>query len=247
MSEKLAFKVLKLLIAATTLFCLTACSKKPIPVSGDDNRKPLHVYMIFSPIDNDKNQLELASQFLANATEDGDNEQTKIIVPINNYTIAKICHGDKPTFPLPKLELHDPESSSSVTSEIERYLTDMKDKTEKCNATPFSLVELSKYLNDAAKHPENGKLIIFLQAPWKRDNLDAQSKDLKAIELSMNTLAKSGQVEKIVLFGVSEDSAAIWGTSFKSFNKEGSKKFEISTDINQAKEFLKIVRKNYLE
>jgi hypothetical protein len=205
------------------------------------------MYFVFAPVGDKEKQITLAQQFLSNAKQDGDDGKTNIILPKNFYTIATICEGDNPSFSTPKLEVVDENSGEIATMAIDRFLVNLKSSTTTCNASPSAVLELSKYLGDAVKHPENGKLIVFIQIPWTREQLAGHEKDLKTLETSMNELVTTGQIEKIILFGVSQDAAAFWGGYFKAFNMKGSKKFESSTDIGQVKEFLKMVRKNYLD
>lgn len=238
--------IASVLILPSICLGLTGCSKPepaPVPVPSQ-SQSNFHFYIVISPID--KEQIQQARAFFIHAKGKGKKE-AQIIVPGNRYTIAKFCENDNPKFPNSGTPLLDksPIQMQAITGSAEKALAEIGDKNPNpCHAGATSLVNLAPYLNDAAsKQPE--KMIILIQAPWSLDEID---KVFPQIQASMDKLAKSNKVERIILFNVNQGAAPRVIKAFQSFNINGSNTVQpAASDIPQLITKLQLVRSELLK
>jgi len=199
-------------------------------------------YLILSPTNPD--QVNIAYKLLVNAKENGVNGKTQIIKQNNSYTVVELCQQDQPNFIVPQLKPTDVTSLTAVTNTAQASLKEIKEGKKSCIATANSLVEISENLNAAANDPNNGKLIIFLQAPWGRDEISDET--LKELTTNIEKLAQSKKVEKLIVFGINPDGADRLSQSFNSLN-QGERKFESGSSLDEAINHLKMVHQQYFE
>lgn len=177
--------------------------------------------MIFTPTTPE--QVDTAADLLLNAKGTRGNIKTKIFVPNNNYTIAMLCQeGQPPEFPLSgrTLDTKNLESINAITSASESSIQEIYDAKKKCNAKPSSLLEIFTRINNAANQKQYGKIIIFLQLPWSKEELNEsqQEKSLQQVKISVDNLSKTQQVEQVILFGVNTTTPALLSSTFQSLN-----------------------------
>jgi hypothetical protein len=233
--KRLIKPCLTALISASLLSCSTSHSQPSKP--------PYHFFIILAP--NNNEQIVLAKKTLLMAKEDGVNGETQVIQPTYSYTVIVLCERNTPDIVLPNTKPSDTNSLDTVTKEAEKSLKLIKDGEQKCIAGPSSLVEISSNLNQAASDKNNEKIIVFLQAPWSRDDVSATT--LTTLKSAMDRLAQSGKVERLVLFGVHPNGADKLTQSFQGFNQPGNKRLAIARKSDELVEHLKAVRKDYLE
>lgn len=227
--------LVSLLIVFFTYSCTSPCQLNP--VSG------YHFYLVVSPID-----LEAAKQaqvFIANAKAG----RTNIITSGNKYTVMKICEGDTPSTltPLTPLKQDGSRAQQVIVSGVEQTLSDTFQKIKSggnpCNATAASLLEVSTKLNDTAYNQKQGRLIILIQAPWKLQK-DNESTFLE-LKKRMERLKQSGQVEKIIAFGMDATAPELLSSSFAVFNSpEKPRIYDSSTTIPQTDDWLRTIRRD---
>lgn len=222
----------------------SSTSYLPDQSSNTSEKAPFHLYLIFTPLDD--TQLELAQNFLSKAKRDTGSDQTKIFLEGNNYTIFLLCNDDVLSI-TPNLKMETNTKVDAVTSLIDSELTKFPKNQQSCQSKPSSLMKVAAHLSDATKHKENGKLIVFLQAPWTKEQIQEQPELIDRLKTSMKDLEATKQVEQILLFGISSDGAGYISSAFTAFNQNGNSQFESANQtIEQSQELLKKIRTNYL-
>ncbi len=210
------------------LFCvvlgISSCtSDQPGTNEPPSEKTAKHIYFIFVPKSSE--QIKQARTLLGNA------EAEDVITTGNSYTVLEICNTDKPSTLVPRITLEKKKNINAVTAQAFRSFKEKSDNQNQtnCQASLKSLEEVVKMLSHAAKEQRKGRLIAFIQAPWMVKADDEVF--LSGLTAQIEALKSSNQVEKIVLFGLNENSAQEISTPFASLAKDG--KFESATDITQ--------------
>lgn len=222
---KLKPSVLNILIAIMTL--LIGCWGDPI------TKQQYQIYFILAPINTE--QAKLSKRFLLNAKENNAvNGETQIITPNNSYTVVELCERDTPDFLIPGINLKKGSDPETVTKLAETSVKKIIEGNKKCTASSSALVEVSKNLNQAASGANDKKIIVFLQAPWSKNEVPEDT--LKNLTNAINKLAKSNRVEKIILFGVAPNGADRLATAFQALNNKSGVAHGEKELVNHLKE-----------
>lgn len=183
-------------------------------------------------------QVKLMQRTLANAQADGINGATQIIQPGNRHVLVEICQHDTPDFITPQAIIQNSADAGKVTQATLKSLK----LNKQCLAKPISLIEITKNFNKAALSGE--RLIIILQAPWARNEIDNST--ITELSKSIERLAVTKKVDRLVLVGVHPDGADRLAGAFESLNKSTDGTVTIANSINEVAEQFKLIRREFL-
>lgn len=203
------------IVIGSLIFLLGGCRKEPepTPTPPPPPKIQFYFYIVTAPIN--KDQAELARLFFVNA-EANRKDPTQIITSTNRYTVAELCHGDQPAFPVADQEVRNASDIPFVVGEPKKEFQQIL-ANNPCNATAKALTNIAVNLKKASDRGE--KLVIIMQIPWEPNEIPDNV--LSEFKKGMDDLAKSNNVEKVVLFGVSSIGSDRLAGAFQSFNKEG--------------------------
>ena len=179
---------------------------------------------------NSQEQADLTMAFLS-MVKGGNSEKTRLITSENKYRVADLCSTSKASLLVPGLTiLNDSEENrQTVVASAQMLTSKIKEKQASCDSTPQSLVDLITKISDAA---DKERLIILIQAPWNEQSLNDEI--LRKIADANLHLSKKKSVDKILLFGVSPQSASKLSKSFEVFNLERKEVFDSPAGLDNS-------------
>jgi hypothetical protein len=234
---KLSTKIV--LIVIGSLILLGGCPKES-EITPTSHKIQFYFYIVTAPIN--KEQAELTRLFFVNA-ESNRKYATQIITWTNRYTVAEVCTGDKPAFPVAEQEVRNPSDVQAVVDEPKRRIEEILSKKKSCEATAKLLTSITTNLKQALERRE--KLVIIMQVPWRSNEIpDAVLTEFKK---GMDEIAKSNNVERVVLFGVSPEGSDRLAGAFESFNQGERRFIGSTTDLKQILQKMTQIRSDVLK
>ncbi len=223
------------------LFFATGCSPPAKTTSVPSAvTPPKYFYIVTAPID--KEQAELTRLFFVNA-QANRSSQTQIITATNRYTVAELCQGDSPAFPVADQEVRNSSDIKSVVGEpVKRIESIVKGETS-CNATSKALTRIVTNLKQASNRGE--KLVIIMQIPWKTSQISNEV--LSQFKKGLDEIARLNNVEKVVLFGVNPSGSDRIAGAFESFNKAKIRFMGSTSNLEQILAKMKQIRTDVLK
>jgi hypothetical protein len=218
----------------------SACSQKLIQQTSEKRSQKYTMFFVAAPATAE--QAKLMRKTLANAQADGINGTTQIIQPGNRHVLVEMCQHNTPDFITPQSTIGNLADAGKVTQATLKSLKLVVENKKQCVAKPISLIEITKNLNKAASSGE--KLIVILQAPWARNEISNST--ITELAKSIERLAATKKVARLVLIGVHPDGADRLTGAFESLNKNGGKGVAVASSISEVVEQLKSIRTDLL-
>jgi hypothetical protein len=219
---------------------LGGCSEDKKTTPNLPESKPFRFYLVTAPIN--KEQAELARLFLLNAASPDSDAKAQIILPTNSYTIVELCDDNNIGFPTSNQKVSD---DSEIEAVVKKPRDSIQEKlnNSSCKATSKILVKILENLKNASKRGE--KLIIIMQIPWL--SKDISSAILADFKKGLAEVAESNNIEKIMLFGVSQEGSDRLNNAFEPFNKKGKIFMGSTNDLQQMLQKMKEIRSEVLK
>jgi hypothetical protein len=230
------------IFTSIVLFFASGCSDQSKTTSIPSAvTPPKYFYIVTAPID--KEQAELTRLFFVNA-QANRSAQTQIITATNRYTVAELCQGDSPAFPVADQEVRNGSDIKSVVDEPVKRIEPIVKGNTSCNVTPKVLTRIVTNLKQASARGE--KLVIIMQIPWKAGQISNDV--LSPFKKELDEIARLNNVEKVVLFGVDPSGSDRIAGAFESFNNKGEIRFMGATsNLEQILAKMKQIRSDVLK